>query len=197
MVLLSLPFISDTVFQSNGFTFESVDPGSPDANISLPPNTVFTQVNGNYISSQKNLTYSLKDLQPGSTVILANEHETYTLIAAQNPSNSSKGYIGIRDIRTHFEPKFNVLPQFSVAVFSWLVEFFAVLYFLNLAIGMVNLLPLGPIDGGRMFLLASTSIFGKEKGTKIWGWLSVALLAIVLILLIPIIKAIFFSFFKA
>ena len=64
------------------------------------------------------------------------------------------------------------------------------LFVLNLGIGLFNLVPLGPIDGGRMLQLAMHKIFRNEKkGDKAWKYISMLFLALIL-------ANIMFAFFK-
>ena len=75
------------------------------------------------------------------------------------------------------------------------------IFVINLGLGLANLLPLGPLDGGRMLLTGLTTMFSKRKNTrtsksrrdrqalKAWSlisWITVALLLITILL--PIIR---------
>jgi membrane-associated protease RseP (regulator of RpoE activity) len=52
---------------------------------------------------------------------------------------------------------------------------------LNLGIGLFNLVPLGPVDGGRMLRLVLHKFFEKKRADKIWKNISVFFLTIILI----------------
>jgi membrane-associated protease RseP (regulator of RpoE activity) len=52
---------------------------------------------------------------------------------------------------------------------------------LSLGIGLANLLPLGPVDGGRMLQVSLQKIKGEEKGNKIWHKISIATLMLLAI----------------
>ena len=58
---------------------------------------------------------------------------------------------------------------------------FAILFVLNLGIGLFNLVPIGPLDGGRMLQLACHKLFDREKGNKIWGYIGLFFLLIIFI----------------
>ena len=55
---------------------------------------------------------------------------------------------------------------------------------LNLGVGMFNLLPLGPLDGGRMFQLVLYKMFEKEKADKAFKAVGLLLLVIVAVHLV-------------
>ena len=59
-------------------------------------------------------------------------------------------------------------------------------FFFNIGIGLFNLLPLGPVDGGRMLYTASLFIFKDElKAKKLLTAVSFFILAIIVINMIP------------
>ena len=80
-----------------------------------------------------------------------------------------------------------VIRPFLPAVFLWvstLIVKWLVLF--NLGVGLFNLLPLGPLDGGRMFLTAATTIFKNEKKAKlIFTIVSILGLILIIINLLP------------
>jgi len=63
----------------------------------------------------------------------------------------------------------------------WLLELLVFLYILNLGIGIFNLVPIGPLDGGRMVQLALYKMLGKEKGNRLWYNIGIFLGIIILI----------------
>ena len=65
-------------------------------------------------------------------------------------------------------------------------------FHLSIGIGLVNLLPIGPVDGGRMILLTLQRYFKDKVARKIWGTVSYVLLILVIILIFfPIIRSFF------
>ena len=65
------------------------------------------------------------------------------------------------------------------------------MFILSIGIGSANLLPIGPIDGGRMVLLLIKRLFGEERSSLIWARVSLLFLFILLLLMTPILKATF------
>ena len=61
---------------------------------------------------------------------------------------------------------------------------------LSLGIGLANMIPAGPLDGGKMLHLALRRIKGENKANKTLIQVSVVILVVVLFLLSPIFRAI-------
>jgi membrane-associated protease RseP (regulator of RpoE activity) len=77
---------------------------------------------------------------------------------------------------------------FAFSAVSWILKLFSLIALLSLGIGLANLLPIGPIDGGKMVQQALHKIRGEQRGNKTLAKLSIFLLIVVLLLLTPIIK---------
>ena len=55
------------------------------------------------------------------------------------------------------------------------------LYVLNLGIGLFNLAPMGPLDGGRMLLVTLQQYMDEKKAIRYWKNIGLFFLALVLI----------------
>jgi len=51
---------------------------------------------------------------------------------------------------------------------------------LSLGVGLFNLIPLGPVDGGRMLLTALEHVTHKQRADRVWKSVSFVLLGILL-----------------
>ena len=93
-----------------------------------------------------------------------------------NPESSDKPYLGVlikqnTKINEAFTQKYgSITPK----VLFWIFGLFTWLFILNLGIGIFNLIPIGPIDGGRMMQVALHGIFKEEKkANKVWKSISI------------------------
>jgi membrane-associated protease RseP (regulator of RpoE activity) len=105
--------------------------------------------------------------KPGDEMRIKTECCTYSLKAIEDPSNSTKPYIGIQNattkfIFTGFLKGFGEVSYVTLEAIDWIVNLFLWLNFLNLGVGMINLLPLKPLDGGLMFEEIFKMIFKKR-----------------------------------
>jgi len=179
-----------------GVVLDTVDAAFPAYAAGLRPEMVITSVNDVPVVDSAAVNTELDKVPPGSSATIGTTSGVFTVITVQNPADaaSSRGYLGVT-LHTKREPVnseqwFGVL----VAIVSWIGSFFYWLFVLSLGIGLANLLPLGPVDGGRMLQTACRSFTGNDKrGDWWWKKISVVTLALILVLLlVPIGKAIFF-----
>ncbi len=65
-------------------------------------------------------------------------------------------------------------PSYGVSfkIFFWFYGLLYWLFVLNLGIGLFNLVPIGPVDGGRMFHTLATKILPQKLGEKVYTTVS-------------------------
>ncbi|MEK6812822.1 MAG: M50 family metallopeptidase, partial [Nanoarchaeota archaeon] len=128
-------------------------------------------------------------------VTLKTDNGSYTLVAREHPENGSKGYLGIADfeIRTDIQQaKKEKYGAFIPNAVAWIHMLLFWIFIVSLGIGLFNLLPLGPIDGGRMFYTGLGYIVKKESLQKrIFGAVTLFCLLLILINLFPYIWKLF------
>ncbi len=160
-----------------GFFYESPDgvlvlsliEGAGAENAGMQPNDIITAINEiNVITA---LDFQKVDLTPGETVsvtILRGEQELqFPVVITPAPDDPERGLIGImRDNSFAYKPVLNFIewnnPQLSMfLLWLWMISFF---------IGIINMLPLPILDGGKFI----HSIIDKkisERGVNgvMWG----------------------------
>lgn len=184
-------FVQQSVI-AEGIIINPVD-GYPAANADIPNGTTITILNG--VNGSENFTLfmeALGDLKPGEEITLGNETNSWTLVTDVHPENESKGYLGVM-IPSHsgrVNQEYVESLGFWYEVHRILMNQFMWIILLSLGIGLTNLLPAGPVDGGKMFLIALNKGFKKNRAMKIWGYVGwFILISIILLVFIPIIKA--------
>ncbi|MEM4307221.1 MAG: site-2 protease family protein [Candidatus Woesearchaeota archaeon] len=152
----------------DGIRVAEIVEGSPAALAGLKKGEIVKEIDGITISNLEALR-AFEGLKPGKSVFLKTENKSYKLVAATHPDEkqktADKGYLGISFEPVTKKPKQNAEVMLSLlALVVWVVQF-------NLGIGLANLLPIGPLDGGRMAQFGIERIF-KKKGRLMWRWLS-------------------------
>jgi membrane-associated protease RseP (regulator of RpoE activity) len=176
---------------STGASYAAIEPGSAAANAGLPSNATITLIDGNTITDVGSLQSALATKKPGDAITLTASGAEYTATLGANPSDSSRPYLGVRDVSTRTERDEQVpFALYLTGIVAMTTAFWT--YVISLGLGIANLMPIGPIDGGRMFLLTLEARYPKERARAIWTRASSVLLVLVLVLVfVPILRAVF------
>ncbi|MFT4311322.1 MAG: site-2 protease family protein [Candidatus Woesearchaeota archaeon] len=173
-----------------------------EANNTLATGDILTQVNGHEIRTIRDLQVLMQNTTPGQTleVGLLGEQKQVTLM--QNPLNESRGYLGVV-IEQRITSQNNFMETIK-PVYFWIfgnpygtgfdtsLGLMGWIFALSLGIGLVNLLPIGPVDGGRMFYLTLTKYLKEKTALQIWTKTSIILvIVLVLLIFVPIIRNLF------
>ncbi len=138
-------------FHNGGVQIYSVVPGSP-AYGKLPQGTIVQSINGVDTTTLSNAEVVFSQLKIGENVTLQTTSGNYTIKTGANPDNSSKGYIGIRAMQQEFVNN-NVAKTVGTQI-PWFIyslqQLFFWIFLLNFSVGIFNLLPAKPLDGGLL-----------------------------------------------
>ena len=131
-----------------------------------------------------NMTSALGSKKSGDTVTIKTDKSVYKIKLDKNPENESAAFMGISQPEQSVKIKDNVMARYGELLpnsILWTTGLFVFLYILNLGIGLFNLVPIGPLDGGRMLQLPLHRYFGTEKGNRIFAYVSLVFFIIIII----------------
>ncbi len=115
-------------------------------------------VDGQRVLSHEDVANVMQYKKPNDTVSVKTTQGEFILTLTQNPDDPSRGFMGIAFPRKAFlrpqtipslKPSFKGTLEGSFITF--LFELLSWLFLLNFGIGIMNLIPLKPLDGGLMF----------------------------------------------
>ena len=134
------------------------------------------------------------EVKPNTLVVLNTDQGEFKIKAVKD-EKSERGLIGINlDLKTKVKEGYGKLFG---KVFIWFHLLIMWLATVNIGVGLFNLLPLGPVDGGRMFYSALLVIIKDEKkAKKIWAFVGFMFLFLVAINLLPQIASGIVKFFN-
>ena len=134
-------------------------------------------------------------VKPNETVRIETEFNTYEIKAISHPADPERGYIGIelRGNEIRFKGSYSkpnplilkllewifgspLFSPFSPGLFSWIL-------ILNILVGIFNILPLKPLDGGLACEALMERIF-KTRGRFYSNFISILTFSIILVSLI-------------
>jgi len=166
-----------------GVELVGVTDGYSAAASGLASGMVITAVNSVSVVNFEQFTNEVKRLRPDETVSLTANGTVYSIVTNASPSDPKQGYLGVMTSNRAKTELKNDSIYFKILsiILKWFAELVGVTGLLSLGIGLANLLPLGPVDGGRMLQVTLQKIKGKEKGDNLWKRISVATLMLMAI----------------
>jgi len=197
IVLLILSFISSplqtSMTQTTGVYFGEILENNAAKQAGVLPGEVYTQINSQPISSDADFTNFMNNASPGDEIILSSKKTSHKIILGEHPEDNTKAYLGVQGIYPYSVVK-ETSSKFLFYLLNSLNKLFVWFYIFSLGIGLANLIPLGPIDGGKIaYTLMSLGVKGKLKSTYvIFKYLSLFFLLILLFnLLWPFLRHLF------
>ncbi len=181
--------LRENLYEIHGLRLTTVVESSPAAIGGLSNQTFISSVNN--VSIYDNMTLfadqlvSFGNLTPNQELWFGNENESWHVVTSQHPDNATKGWIGISyEFLSRKNP--GAIEKYGTVGFYLLERYIEVIFWLILlssGLGLANLLPLGPVDGGRMVLVTLERFLEKKNARLIWSKISLIVFVAVLILL--------------
>ncbi len=194
IVLLVMSFavapVVNSVYRPDGVAFSSITAGSPADEAGLQTGVTYTMINNQSVLSLSDFAGVFGSVKPGEQVSIGNAESTFYVTARANPANESVPYLGVGIYN-----RFSGDGTLAFRVVSWLMGLLSLVAFLSLGIGLANLLPVGPLDGGKLLQLVLHKASGEKKGNRHFMRISLFFLFIILLLLTPIFRAVLKSVF--
>lgn len=200
LFLLALTFIMAPITaplaQEQGVLVYNLTEGGPADLAGLQANETIIAFDGEEIKNLDDLVTQLDKTSPGQKVDIETETNDYTITLGENPDGSGHGYLGVNLANQVGldQSKVDKYGSFTIKALLWLNILIYWLFLTNFMVGLVNLLPIGIVDGGRMFFLALTGFVKNEAiAKKIFAVVSIVLLLLLLFFLIPALFGYFIS----
>ena len=141
-------YAGPTVFQVEGLKVFGFMDGYPAGEI-LPEGVVIREVNGFKVDSLEAFKNVTSMIRPGDVVSLKTDGGLFEISAVESQDSDGRGYLGVY-VHEEMSLRWGGLNQFA-PVFGVMLRLFFWIAFFNINIALVNLLPIVPFDGGRMF----------------------------------------------
>ncbi len=192
VLMLIVAPLTGLASDADGVRVTTVVEGYPAAIAGMSEGDIIKTVDGVVITDREQLAAQMAGVAPGESVALGTQEKTYSVMTVANPENTESGigYLGV-NIEDHYGAIGDgIFWTALAAVALWIQTFFSWFIILSLGIGLANLLPIGPLDGGRMVRLAAEQITGdRKRGDKWWKRISmVTLVVLVLLLVFPLVR---------
>ncbi len=179
-IFISGVFAFGTATDTSGVVIDSVSEDSPADKVNLEG--TIQKINDVEIKSTLDFVKALNNTKAGDEILITTGKGSYKLVLEEHPEIQNRSYAGV-SIRNSYE--YNIFGLNGIVPSAFLKTFFVVMSFLNwlfmisAGVGIVNLLPVKPLDGGLFFGEIFTKIF-KDKGTLIINLTSILLIGLLL-----------------
>lgn len=170
------------LYHTDGVKIDSTVPKMPADGV-LQPGSVIESINGQPTTNFAQFEQILAGVKVGDTITLQTNQGIYTLKTVANPNNASKSFLGVNvgndlAIKPAISNTWgNILPWIPYVLNDYLFWIF----FLNFAVGIINLLPARPLDGGLIFEELLTYRISKATVDRITSGLSIFLWSILIV----------------
>lgn len=182
MLLISLISMGiPAFFDENGIEIDRIVTDSPSDGI-LKEGMIIESINNEKVNDSESYVNIVGSFHPGDNVSVQTDQGTYNVVLDKNPNNESVGFFGIQASK-HFEMINDSLGPIPWVLFE-LLELFQWVAMLNLGIGLFNLLPLKPLDGGYMLEILLSYKLSEEHYKPIVNALSVVMAMIIVFSLV-------------
>ena len=182
MLLISLISMGiPAFFDENGIEIDRIVSDSPSDGI-LKEGMIIESINNEKVNDSESYVNIVGSFHPGDNVSVQTDQGTYNVVLDKNPNNESVGFFGIQASK-HFEMINDSLGPIPWVLFE-LLELFQWVAMLNLGIGLFNLLPLKPLDGGYMLEILLSYKLSEEHYKPIVNALSVVMAMIIVFSLV-------------
>jgi len=163
-------------FEEDGIAIDRIVSDSPSDGI-LKEGMVLKAIDNHQINDSSSYGEIITGYSPGDNVTVQTDQGSYSLTLDKNPNNESRGFFGIQATK-HFKLINDSLGPIPWVLFE-LLELFQWIFMLNLGIGLFNLLPLKPLDGGHMLEILLSYKLPEDKCKPLVNALSLVMAMII------------------
>ncbi len=152
-LLVSSVFAIAALYTNDGVRYSTVVSKSP-ADMYFPHNGTISEINGVKINNLGELAAIMDNVPVESEITALINGRNYTIATAADPKNSTRAFMGISNLENAIAAKekyAGIAGSGLASALLYIISLFKWLFLLNLGIGLFNLLPLKPLDGGLIF----------------------------------------------
>jgi membrane-associated protease RseP (regulator of RpoE activity) len=161
------------------------------ANVSLGDKLVM--LDNTSITSINDFVNFMDNTKSNQQILLTTNSSSYNLTLDSHPQNSENGYLGlIATNHNEYTEEFKEKYLSFIPLLEWFLGLIIILFLFNLGVGLMNLAPIGGLDGGQMILAFLKTKYSEKEAISIWSRISTLTLIILLgNILLPMIMRFF------
>jgi len=175
--MLTVSIFSSMIAEA-GIAFKQTIAGTPAETAGL--SGVIYQMNDTRISNETDFESFMNRTAVGDVVIMKTSTGLYEIKTVARPDDVTRPFVGVQNITRVYEYRLGgYVPDYMFEAVSVWVKLLFWIFVLSIGVGIANLLPMKPFDGGYMFEEFFVKLFGKKRGKlaiKIMTIITIALL---------------------
>ena len=173
--------IGEQILEVNGVPLESLEREPKLSEYFRMPLSTFLQ-----LQTVTKVSGALEGVGPGDSVVIVTNKQSYTIQTGIHPLDEQRPYLGVSFTSPGYKQEYlSRYGEFWLNALFWVYLLFWWVYNISFGIGIFNLVPLGPIDGGRMLLTGLTTFMKPETAKKVWSKVSTFVILLIVINLLP------------
>lgn len=183
--LFALAPVSDAIFEPAGLEVVSFTEGSAAELAGIEKGMIITEVGDRDVRTVDELHDAVTALDPEELAIVDTiDGQKFSFVPGEDPDEPGRAFLGVR-VTGHVKESITFLeryPGWIADLFGWFTGLLFWIFALSLGIGLFNLLPIGPLDGGHMSRVVLTRfIRNKKKALKVWMYISLFFVSVILV----------------
>ncbi len=162
------------------------------------------EIDGEKIEKMDDVYDILSSQKPNETIEIKTSEKDYSITLTEHPKNSSIGYLGIgfpeisgiasvlSTLTSPFlSPYSYAKPKYNPEVLQFIRDLFFWLILICFSVALLNMLPLGILDGGKFIYITALGLTGSKKKAELVFKISafIVLLIFLILMLVWIKKA--------
>jgi len=189
LFFIFFPIVGSMTEPVGGVNVFGIEDGTPAFESGMRDGLVITSIDGLSVQTTEDFQAALVDKGPGDTVEIEANESTYIATLGPRADDASKAYLGVFIVDQQRKAFYN--SGFGLGLWNtldWIAGPQGLLFWLillNIGIGLFNLLPIGPLDGGQMLWALLDRYFDKKVSLKILSVISIVFFVILIINIIP------------
>ncbi|UZE93774.1 MAG: site-2 protease family protein [Candidatus Pacearchaeota archaeon] len=140
----------------------------------------FQKIDDKEIESIEDVYETLRSYKPGDIIEIQTSEKNYLITLDEHPENSSRGYLGIGFPQISgiavflssltspfFSPYIYAEPKYNPEILTFIYNLFFWLILICFSVALLNMLPLGILDGGKFIYITALTLTGSKKKAEI------------------------------
>lgn len=182
--IIGMGGVTDTnvlILNYTAYSGEDIDGMYPTERANVSLGNKLLKLDDVYINSISDFVNFMENSKSGQEIVLTTNTTSYNLVLDSHPQNPENGYLGLIAFESsEYIPEFKEKFSFWIPALEWFLGLLVILFLFNLGVGLMNLAPIGGLDGGQIVLAFLRTKYKEKEALSIWAKVSMFTLILLL-----------------